>query len=74
VTLTRPRKARLLEGAGLRYVGAWLPQKVAADLAPAIAEGDAMVAEVLAKVGGKRRNDMTPDPEPSGSTRTNGGV
>ena len=27
--LTRPRKARLLEKAGLRYVAGWLPAKLA---------------------------------------------
>lgn len=27
MTLTRPRKARILEKAGLRYVAGWLPVK-----------------------------------------------
>jgi len=27
ITLTRPRKARILEKAGLRYVAGWLPVK-----------------------------------------------
>jgi len=49
VTLIRSRKARLMRKAGFEHVDAWLPQKVAADLAPAIAAGDAMVAEVLAE-------------------------
>ena len=30
MTLTRPRKARILEKAGLRYVAGWLPTKRAA--------------------------------------------
>jgi len=29
VTITRPRKARILEKAGLRYVAGWLPAAVA---------------------------------------------
>ena len=29
MTLTRPRKARILEKAGLRYVAGWLPVKQA---------------------------------------------
>jgi len=51
--MIRSRFARLMRKAGFEHVDAWLPQKVAADLAPAIAEGDAVVAEVLAKVGVK---------------------
>ena len=30
MTLTRPRKARILEKAGLRYVAGWLPTERAA--------------------------------------------
>ena len=30
MTITRPRKARILEKAGLRYVAGWLPTKRAA--------------------------------------------
>jgi len=30
MTLTRPRKARILEKAGLRYVAGWLPKERAA--------------------------------------------
>jgi len=51
--MIRSRFARLMRKAGLEHVDAWLPQKVAADLGPAIAEGDAMAAEILAKVGEK---------------------
>jgi len=29
MTLTRPRKARILEKAGLRYVAGWLPSALA---------------------------------------------
>jgi len=49
--ITRPRKARLLEGAGLRYVGAWLPADLAESLAPAIKAAEAVVADTLARVG-----------------------
>jgi len=32
MTLTRPRKARILEKAGLRYVAGWLPAVTAASV------------------------------------------
>ena len=32
MTLTRPRKARILEKAGLRYVSGWLPADTAASV------------------------------------------
>lgn len=50
MTLTRPRKARILEKAGLRYVAAWLPAKTANDLTDVIAEGDKIAADALANV------------------------
>jgi len=40
MTLTRPRKARILEKAGLRYVAGWLP----ADLAAAV-QADIVLSE-----------------------------
>lgn len=47
MTLTRPRKARLLEKAGLQYVAAWLPAKTADDLQPEIEATKARIAEIV---------------------------
>lgn len=49
MTITRPRKGRILEKAGLRYVAAWLPAKIVEDLQPEIEAAEAVVAAELAK-------------------------
>ena len=48
MTMTRPRKARILEKAGLQYVAAWLPAKTAEDLQPEIEATKAKVEEIMA--------------------------
>jgi hypothetical protein len=53
VTLTRPRKARILEKAGLRYVAVWLPSDLADSLAPEIEKAKIIAADVIANVGEK---------------------
>lgn len=50
MTLTRPRKKRILESAGLRYVAGWLPQKQAAEVLQQIKEAEKQVAAALPKV------------------------
>jgi hypothetical protein len=47
MTLTRPRKARILERAGLRYVAAWLPTDLVDDLQPKIEATEKTAAEIL---------------------------
>ena len=51
--LTRPRKQRILEKAGLRYVAAWLPVDLADSLAPEIEKAEIIAADALANVGEK---------------------
>ena len=48
MTLTRPRKARILEKAGLRYVAGWLPEADAADVAARITATEPAVEAALA--------------------------
>jgi len=50
VTITRPRKARILEKAGLRYVAGWLPQKQAGEVLQQIKESEALVKSAIPKV------------------------
>lgn len=47
MTITRPRKARILEKAGLQYVAAWLPKQVAEGLHPEIKATESRIEEVL---------------------------
>lgn len=47
--ITRPRKGRILEKAGLRYVACWLPANVADDLTDAIEEGRKIAENALMK-------------------------
>jgi len=54
MTLTRSRKARILEKAGLRYVVVWLPADLADSLAPEIEKAEIIAADALAKVGGAK--------------------
>jgi hypothetical protein len=49
MTLTRPRKARILERAGLRYVAAWLPADLVEELQPEIERAARLADEELAK-------------------------
>lgn len=49
MTITRPRKARILEKAGLQYVAAWLPNQVAEDLQPEIEATKAKIAEIISE-------------------------
>jgi len=46
--LTRPRKARILEKAGLRYVAAWVPAAAADALRDEIEKGRIIEANALA--------------------------
>ena len=48
MTLTRPRKARILEKAGLRYVAAWLPAAAADALHDEIEKGRIIEVNALA--------------------------
>ena len=48
--ITRPRKRRILEKAGLRYVAAWLPADMADSLAPEIEKAEIIAAVAIAKV------------------------
>jgi len=50
MTLTRPRKARILEKAGLRYVAGWLPAVTAASVHADIELSQETVTLVLATV------------------------
>jgi hypothetical protein len=50
MTLTRPRKARILEKAGLRYVAGWLPASLVDQLQPEIEAAKKTAADALAKV------------------------
>lgn len=49
MTLTRPRKARILEKAGLQYVAAWLPKQAAEDLQPEIKATESRIEEILSE-------------------------
>lgn len=54
MTLTRPRKARILEKAGLRYVAAWLPANTVEKLEPEIKQAeDAAKAAIEAATRGE---------------------
>jgi len=50
VTLTRPRKKRILEKAGLQYVAGWLPAATAASVQADIELAQATVILALATV------------------------
>ncbi|SDX73568.1 hypothetical protein [Roseicitreum antarcticum] len=50
MTLTRPRKARILEAAGLRYVAGWLPHEKAKQVLQEIEEAESLVNAALPKV------------------------
>jgi len=52
--LTRPRKARILEKAGLRYVAGWLPVDMVDALQPEIAATEKTVTEMLDKLDQKK--------------------
>ena len=55
VNITRPRKSRILEKAGLRYLAAWLSAETVEALHSEIEETEAKVAVELAKaVGGAK--------------------
>ena len=56
MTITRPRKQRILEKAGLRYVAAWLPADLVDSLAPEIEKAEIIAADALAKVGGAKND------------------
>ena len=49
MTITRPRKARILEKAGLRYVAAWLPADLVDDLQPEIEAAQEIERNALAQ-------------------------
>ena len=49
MTITRPRKARILEKAGLRYVAAWLPADLVDDLQPKIEAAQEIENKALAE-------------------------
>lgn len=54
MTITRPRKQRILEKAGLRYVAAWLPVDLANSLAPEIEKAKTIADDALANVKEKK--------------------
>jgi len=54
MNLTRPRKRRALEKAGLRYVAAWLPVDIVDMLQPKIAATEKTVTELLSKLDQKK--------------------
>ena len=47
MSITRPRKARILEKAGLRYLAAWLPAETVEALHPEIKKADAIAKGAL---------------------------
>ena len=49
MTMTRPRKARILEAAGLRHVAGWLPASLVDQLQPEIEAAEKTAADALAK-------------------------
>ena len=51
VTITRPRKARILERAGLRYVAGWLPAAAADAVHADIELAQETVTSALSTVG-----------------------
>ena len=53
MTITRPRKARILEKAGLRYVAGWLPAAAAAAVQDDIELAQETVTSALSTVGKK---------------------
>lgn len=50
MSITRPRRQRILENAGLRHVSAWLPAKTVKKLQPKINATKILVAEEMARV------------------------
>ena len=50
MTLTRPRKARILEKAGLRYVAGWLPTERAAAVQADIESAQEHITWALATI------------------------
>ena len=50
MTITRPRKQRIMEKAGLRFVAAWLPFAVADALQPEIDAADKIAVAALNNV------------------------
>jgi len=48
--ISRPRKARILERAGLKFVSGWLPIKAAIDVSQQIKDAEALVDAALPKV------------------------
>jgi len=50
MTMTRPRKQRILERAGLKFVSGWLPIKAAIDVSQQIKDAEALVDAALPKV------------------------
>ena len=50
MTLTRPRKKRILEAAGLQYVAGWLPWEKAAEVAQDIKDAEPLIKAALPKV------------------------
>jgi len=52
--LTRPRKRRALEKAGLRYVAAWLPVDRVEALQPEIAATEKIVTKLLDELDQKK--------------------
>ena len=51
MTLTRPRKARILEKAGLRYVAGWLPKERAGAVQADIVLSEKYVSLALLSLG-----------------------
>lgn len=51
MTITRPRKARILEKAGLRYVAGWMDESHAQAVEDQIAAAKARVDDALANAG-----------------------
>ena len=50
MTLTRPRKQRIMEKAGLRYIAAWLPVELAEKLKPEIEKAKVAETAALAEI------------------------
>ena len=51
MTITRPRKARILEKAGLRYVAGWIDESHVQAVEDQIAAAKARVDDALANAG-----------------------
>lgn len=50
MSITRPRKKRILEKAGLRYVAGWLPKEQAEEVLSEISAEQDRVDEILARI------------------------